>query len=140
MESFYKNNGYPIYLNSSPYYLRSLKFHLDKRAVPRYDLGVMSEGKKVYRNGNYFLIYPTNSNLQRQLNKNSSAYDEAERREFGTLVVIRLVPREGSITDIEREIEVDRNSKDAPGVPKRYTWDEIFEEDATEEDVEEEDL
>lgn len=126
VESFYKENGYPVYLNSDPFYRRSLLFHLDMRNVPRDDFRNVTSSKKVYQNGNYFLVYPTNSNLEKELNEYSLAYSETGQKQFGTLVVIQLVPNASFVTDIQQIIEPKGKSKSAPGVPERYTWEEIF--------------
>lgn len=131
VESFYKENGYPVYLNSDPFYRRSLLFHLDMRNVPRDDFRNVTSSKKVYQNGNYFLVYPTNSNLDKELNAYIAAYSEIGRKQFGTLVVIQFVPKDGFVTDIQQEIEPKGKSKSAPGVPERYTWEEIFDEDGS---------
>lgn len=136
IESFYKKNNHPVYLNSDPFYRRSLLFHLDMKNIPRDDFRNVTNSKKVYRNGNYFLVYPTNSNLKKELDKYSLMYDEISRKQFGTLVVIQLFPKKEFVTDLEQKIEPKNSkSKSAPGVPKRYTWEEIF--DSTEEDEEE---
>ena len=126
VESFYQKNNYPVYLNSDPFYRRSLLFHLDMRNIPRDDFRNVTSSKKVYQNGNYFLVYPTNSNLEKELNEYSLAYDEVDRKQFGTLMAIQLVPRASFVTDIQQEIEPKGKSKSAPGVPERYTWEEIF--------------
>lgn len=137
VESFYKKNGYPVYLNSDPYYRRSFLFHLDNKNIPRDDFRNVTSSSKIYRNGNYFLIYPTNSNLEKDLAYYSAAYDEVSRKQFGTLTVIRLIPKENYITDIQQEIAPRENSaKNTVGVPDRFTWEEIFNE-SSDNDVEE---
>jgi Ca2+/Na+ antiporter len=134
VESFYKENGYPVYLNSDPFYRRSLLFHLDMRNVPRDDFRNVTSSKKVYQNGNYFLVYPTNSNLEKELNEYSLAYSETGRKQVGTLTVIQLTPKASFVTDIQQIIEPRGKSKSAPGVPERYTWEEIFNEEEEEEE------
>lgn len=124
--SFYKENGYPIYLNSEPFYRRSLLFHLDMRNIPRDDFRNVTSSKKVYQNGNYFLVYPTNSNLEKEMDIYTIAYSEIGRKQFGTLMVIQLAPKASFVTDIQQTIEPRVKSKSAPGVPERYTWEEIF--------------
>jgi len=137
LESFYKKNGYTVYLNSSNFYSRSLRFHLDRRGIPRDGFGIAASSSQIYKNGNYFLVYPTSSNLQRQLDKYVPIYEEINRQQFGTLIVIQLVPKESYITDIQQAMEVKKVSKNAPGVPKRYIWGEIFGNDNNEIDVDE---
>ena len=87
MESFYKKNNFPIYLNSDPYYRRSFLFHLDVRNIPRDDFRNVTNKSQVYKNGNYFLIYPTNSNLEKEMNDYAVAYDVINKKQFGTKIV-----------------------------------------------------
>lgn len=136
VESFYNGNSYPVYLNSDPFYRRSLLFHLDMRNIPRDDFRNVTNSKKIYQNGNYFLVYPTNSNLENELDDYSLAYSELNRKQFGTLTVIQLAPKADFVTDVQQSIEPKGKSKSAPGVPERYTWEEIFNESSEDEENE----
>jgi len=126
IESFYKKNSYPVYLNSDPYYRRSFLYHMDKRNIPRDDFRNATISGKVYKNGNYFLVYPTNSDLDEEINKYSKVYAVGEEKQFGTLTVIPLIPKAEAINAIQQEFEPGDNVIKKPGVPKRYTWEEIF--------------
>ena len=128
VEIFYKKNGYPVYLNSDPHYRRSFLFHMDTRNIPRDDFRNVTSSSIVYRNGNYFLVYPTDSDLTKEINDYQLAYSEIERRQFGTLMVIRLVPKPEAINAEEQEIKHQEKTETTAGVPKRYTWEEIFNE------------
>jgi hypothetical protein len=129
IDNFYQNNKYPVYLNSTPFYRRSLLFHLDMKNIPRDDFRNTTKSKNVYQNGNYFLVYPTDANLDKEMNDYSTDYSLVGKKQFGTLTVFQMVPKAESVTDLEQQIEPRGKSKSAPGVPERYTWEEIFDED-----------
>ncbi|MFZ5982064.1 MAG: hypothetical protein ACOYS2_00610, partial [Patescibacteria group bacterium] len=128
----YAQNGFPIYLNSEAYYRRSLLYHLDRREIPRDDFRNASNAKKIYSEGNYFLIYPTSANWESKTEKYLPDFDVIEKKEFGTLTLWRLTPKPGSINAVRQEFEEKGKPKSAPGVPVRYRWEEIFNEEAEE--------
>lgn len=125
MESFHRENGAIIYLNSEPFYRRSILYHIGRRGIPYEDL----RGAKVYRKGNYFTAYVTNSSTDKKVGKYLNNFDVAEKREFGTMTVFKLNPKETSIVAEEQTIKPQKKKKKShtPGVPDRYTWSEIFE-------------
>ncbi|MFA5776850.1 MAG: glycosyltransferase family 39 protein [Parcubacteria group bacterium] len=137
IESFYQKNKYPVYLNSSSFYRRSLLFDLSQRDIPESDFRDAVNGHTVYRNGNYFLVYPTDSNLEGHLEDYSISYDYVNKKQFGTLMVIQLAPKPEAINAEEEIFEDSGGSKSAAGVPKRYTWQEIFDSTGSEDEEEE---
>lgn len=124
LESFYRENGAIIYLNSEPFYRRAILYHIGRRGIPYEDL----RGAKVYRKGNYFTAYVSNSSAQKKTDKYSNSFDVVEKRQFGTLTVFRLAPKENMIVAEEQPIKPQKKKQKAhtPGVPERYTWNEIF--------------
>lgn len=128
VSSFYQKNNFPIYLNSDPQYRRSLFFTIDKFAIPRDDMRNLSSAKKLYRQGNYFLVYPTLSNWQKDLDKYSESYSLIGKKEFGTLTILHLEPKPEMINEEKQTFEPREKSKSAPGVPERYNWEQIFSE------------
>lgn len=126
IEDAYRKNNYPAYLNSEAFYRRSLLYHLEKRAIPNDDFRNASSSKKVYRNGNYFLIYPTMSNLEERKEDYVATYDIVETKQFGTLTVFRLVPKSESVNAIQQEFGPKKKAQSATGVPVRCRWNEIF--------------
>jgi len=130
--SIQKSNGYPIYLNSDPEYRRSFLFHLDRNNISRDDLRNASNSGKVYEHGNYFLIYPSLSNFKKDIEKYSMSYDLIGQKEFGTLTLFELKPKPEAINAVEQNFTQDK-SKGSSGTPKRYKWDEIFNESASDE-------
>ena len=135
IESIYKQNHFPVYLNSDSFYRRSFLFHLDKRNIPQDDFRNVTGSQKVYQNGNYFLVYPTLSNTQKDLEKYSNSFDLIDTKLFGTLTLFQLEPKKESITDIQQEFQEEKKTtgQGGGGVPKRYTWEEIFSEASGEE-------
>ncbi|HLN18863.1 MAG TPA: glycosyltransferase family 39 protein [Patescibacteria group bacterium] len=123
--SVYNDNKYPVYLNSEPFYRRSFLYHIDKFNLPRDDWRNATNAKKVYREGNYFLIFPTLSSYDNDIAKYEAQFDVSGKKQFGTLMLIQLKPKEEAVTD-ERQIFDEKKSNDTRGVPKRYTWEEIF--------------
>ena len=124
MENSYKENGAIVYLNSEPFYRRSILYHVGRRGIPYEDL----RGAKVYRKGNYFTAYVNNSSADKKVGKYSDNFNVVEKREFGTMIVFKLSPKESSIVAEEQAIKPQKKKKKVhtPGVPDRYTWNEIF--------------
>ncbi len=133
MEKVYAENAYPTYINSDAYFRRSFLYHLQKRNIPQDDFRNV---KTIYREGNYFLIYPTLSNLSSKTGKYMNDFDVFETKQFGTLVVFRLIPREASINADRQVFKPKGKPQSAPGVPVRYRWEEIFSETENEEELE----
>ena len=138
IKNFYDQNKYPVYLDSDPFHKRSLTFILENKKVPVVDFKGIVKGGKVYRNGNYFLVFPSNANLDKEMAQYSNFYDLYETKQFGTMKVLHFMPKQEAINRERQEISVkeNSNSKDVGGVPKRYTWEEIFNE-SEEEAIEE---
>lgn len=133
VESFYQKNGFPVYLNSDPQYRRSFLYHLDQRAILRDDLRNVTSSHKIYQNGNYFLIYPTLSDTGADLKKYEASYNMIGKKEFGTLTVFQLEPKKEAVNAVQQEIQPKTGpAKSAPGVPLRYRWKEIFNDNSEE--------
>jgi 4-amino-4-deoxy-L-arabinose transferase-like glycosyltransferase len=126
LESFYQKNKYPIYLNSDSHYRRSFLYHLEKRGIPASDLRDSASSRKVYKNGNYFLAYSALANNDPKIESYSENYSLAGKKDFGTLVVFQLLPREEAINAVQQEFKPKGKPTSAPGVPVRCRWNEIF--------------
>ncbi|EKD58404.1 MAG: hypothetical protein ACD_56C00136G0004 [uncultured bacterium] len=124
MASFHEQNGAIVYLNSEPFYRRAILYHVGRRGIPYEDL----RGAKVYRKGNYFTAYVTNSSTDKKVGKYLNNFDIAEKKVFGTMTVFRLSPKEGAIVAEQQAVEPKKKTTKSrtPGVPERYTWSEIF--------------
>jgi hypothetical protein len=126
MEKRFQENRFPVYVNSEPFYRRSFLYLLEKRGIPRDDFRNSQLAKSVYRNGNYFLIHPTSSNLESRTKKYLESYEIAGQKQFGTLIVFELMPKENSINAVEQEFGPEKKARSASGVPVRCRWNEIF--------------
>jgi len=133
MASRYAKNKFPVYVNSDPFYRRSFLYHLDQKEIPRDDFRNNVNQKKVYRNGNYFLVYPTLANVEKEINDYSGNYQIAGKKEFGTLTLFELVPKPEAINAEEQQFAPKGKPQSAPGVPLRFRWEEIFSENGAEE-------
>ncbi len=126
IESTYNKNKYPVYVNSDPYYRRAFLYGLEQRNIPRDDFRNSVNSRKIYQNGNYFLIYQTLSNTDAEINDYLNNYEITGSREFGTLTLFQLIPKKEAINAIEQKFEPEGKPKSAPGVPVRCRWNEIF--------------
>ena len=123
LEKAYRENGAIVYLNSEPHYRRAVLYHLRRRGIPYEDL----RNAKVYRKGNYFVLYLTNDSYAAKVAKYAENYTEVERKSFGTLTLSRFLPIPEKIVAEQQIIEpVPAKKKSAPGVPVRYTWREAL--------------
>lgn len=126
IEGIYNKNKYPVYVNSEPFYRRAFLYDLEQRNIPRDDFRNSVNSRKIYQNGNYFLIYRTLSNTDAEINDYLNNYEITGSKEFGTLMVFRLIPKKEAINAIEQIFEPEGKPKSAPGVPVRCRWNEIF--------------
>lgn len=125
IEKIYQDNKQPIYLTSEPEYRRAILYHVAARGIPYEDLRTT----KVYREGNYILVYVSNDSLDKKVSKYQDRYDVAEKKQFGTLTLVRLVPKAEKI-EAEKQVVAPKKVERKiypPGVPVRYTWNEVFE-------------
>lgn len=125
IEKIHDANGDPVYFNSEPQYRRAILYHVAKKSIPYEDLRVT----KVYRKGNYVLVFVSNESLDSKVSKYADKYDIIEKKQFGTLTMVRLAPKEEAVSAESQIVEPKKVKRktSAPGVPVRYTWNEIFE-------------
>ena len=122
----FMENHYPVIVYSQSEYERALLQRINLKAGPA---KAGSKGlKKVYQKANYFVIIRTQSNQDRFLEKYKKKFDIEQQKEFGTLTVYYLKPKEGITLKGRPAIDVDnhRNRVFAPGVQPRYLWRQIF--------------
>ena len=125
MKSFYKENKYTVYVESESQYQRAIRYHFRKENISCNEFS----SSKVYRQGNYFIVYVTNENFDKKVSKYLDRFDLAEKKQFGTLTVARVVPKEEKINaekEIIKQDIVSESSIYPPGKPIRYTWSEIY--------------
>lgn len=126
MKSFQKQNGEIIYLSAPAQYQRSLIYLLEKDGASAEGFKGNLIGGKVYRQGNYFAVAVTLSNVDKALKKHLGGFDLVEKKDLGNFVVFRFQPKESAI-NAEKQI------KTPPGVPirrvdlpPRFNWFELF--------------
>lgn len=127
IKSFYKENGFPILIKSEAEYQRALSYHFKSANIPFDTFNIDS----VYRKGNYFLVFVTNENFDKKAGKYSDNFNIAEKKQFGTLTLARLIPKEDKIITEECMIKSNESSEKVnleyiPGTPVRYTWSEVW--------------
>lgn len=125
IEYIYKKNNQSVYFNSEPEYRRAILYHVAKKGIPYEDLRTT----KVYREGNYILTYVSNDSLDKKVSKYTDRYNVVEKKQFGTLTLVRLSPKEEKIEAEKQIVEPKKVERKVypPGVPVRYTWNEVFE-------------
>lgn len=130
-----REQNVPIYMWSEPQHRRALKYLMEKRGIENDVLGFSS----IYRQGAYFLILRAQSDLDDAKEKYLADYTFVGRTDFGTLVILELVPKEKAIK-AERQ-NFSKPEKDTPSqAPPRYTFREFLERSrATTDDTEAED-
>jgi hypothetical protein len=125
----YEENQYPAYLSSDPFYSRALSYHVAKVGIPTDDFKNI---KNVYAKGNYFLVFPTVSNVEKDMIKYGQSFDLKEKTAIGTLTVYEFTPKKEAINADIQTFAPAGKPESAPGVPVRYRWEEIFNESGKE--------
>ncbi len=114
-------NRWPVYLHAQSQHLRALSFLVEERGAAVRSADWKME--RVYLEGWYFLVYRTQSDRDALVSRYLDRFDIAEERDFGTLTLYRLAPKDSAVTDIREVIQpAEVSNKPAPGVPARYTW------------------
>ncbi len=121
----YDENNYPVYLSSDPFYSRALLYHIAKAGIPSDDFKGI---KNVYAKGNYFLVFPTASNVEKDMIKYGQNYNLKEKTVIGTLTVYEFTPKKEVVTQEMQTFAPAGKPQSSAGVPIRYRWEEIFNE------------
>lgn len=112
----------PVYMFSEPQYRRALKYLMEQRGIENDVLGFSG----IYRQGVYFLIVRTQSDLEDAVKKYLTSYTVGETTYFGTLVAIELIPKDDAIMAERQDFSLPENN--APSkAPPRYTFREFLE-------------
>lgn len=114
-------NNFPIFFIAEAEYDPAFEYILEHR-------GVLFDGfpkKDVYTEGNYFLIEFTRDNHQYDLRKYEKSFTIEKEKEFGTLTVLKMMPKKEAITSQRKNFE-DTKKKSKSSAPKRYKWGELF--------------
>ena len=128
MEKFYKKNNYPVFFHGQSEFHRAFSYLLDGREIPRDGIG-KSDKATICRQGNYFLIVRTQSNLENFSNY-LSKFIVIEKKPFGTLTVFHLKPKPAIINcEIPNQKTFRTYKGEGGAVAKRYKWKEIIPKD-----------
>lgn len=125
MANIQKSNNYPIYLTGETQYQRSIIFHMASQNLIYGSIKVPNTDNKIYKNGHYFLIYLTNSNHKKRLAKFDKFYDVISKKQFGTLTVFQLKPKDTAVTDQNEKIQK-KVKTTSEKVPKRFNWSQFW--------------
>lgn len=125
LEKRSKETSYPVYMFSEPQYRRALKYLMKKRGMENAVLGF--DG--IYRQGVYYLILRTQSDLEDGLRKYRINYTVGKTTVFGTLTMIELHPKIESIVAERQDFSEQKTSNSK--APPRYTWREFWERNTT---------
>ncbi len=112
---------YPVYMFSEPQHRRAIKYLMERRGIENAVLGF--DG--VYRQGVYFLVLRSQSDIEDALKKYLVNYVVGETTSFGTLSVIELFPKPEAIIGERQDFTISKPSDSK--APPRYTWKELFE-------------
>ena len=125
IKSFYQKNKYPVFYKGQNEFHRAFAYLLDKKDIPRDGISL----SKIYRQGNYFLIIRTQSDIQYYREKYGDHFNFFSKKEFGTLTVFKLIPKENSITNEAMnpsELERDGMENNENEKARRYKWSEVI--------------
>ncbi len=124
MEKFHKQNGYPIFFHGQSEFHRAFSYLLKERGILRDGLSKKDSGA-FCRQGNYFLIARTQSDLNK-LNNYLKRFTVVEKVPFGTLTVLRLRIKPSFVNCVVPNPKLFRTYKGEGGaIAKRYKWKEI---------------
>ncbi len=125
MEKFHKQNGYPVFFHGQSEFHRAFSYLLDDREILRDGLG-KKDTSAFCRQGNYFIIVRTQSDLKKLANY-LKRFIIIEKKPFGTLTVLRLKLKPEYINCDAPNPKLFRTYKGESGAKvKRYKWKEIL--------------
>lgn len=126
-----KENGQPIYYQGDAQYYPAFKYLL-KRSGALFD---EINFRNIYRQGNFFFITITDPLEQWDIGKFREKYDIVSMKQFGTLTVININPKEEFINFIAKDFNQPVKKANS-SAPKRYNWSDVFNGGKGEEDDE----
>lgn len=126
IENRYKENNYPVFLDAQAEFKRAFWERLDFRRIPRDPLA--KDLKPLYREGNYFIILRTQSDEKDYIRKFLKGMDLINTKNFGTLTIYELKPKEDSITDENKVFPLEERTDPefSSSAQVRYLWRQIF--------------
>lgn len=116
IESVYKKNGYPVYIQSIPEFETTFWYHLQKRGIQFYD---NFQTDTIYKKANYFLI---NKSPNREYR--AKFFNVIEEKDLGIFTVYHVEPKPEAInTDIQTERKKMEQTK---LIEENLTWKKAF--------------
>ncbi len=126
MKKEWQQNNYPIFFRAQPEYKTAFGGILELQKIPFVYLS--KDLKNIYRQGNYFIILRSQSDQKALLSRYVQKFDIQDKKQFGTLIVYRLKPKEEFITaESKKIVPPSRNKKYPSTIQRRYLWRQIFE-------------
>ncbi len=126
IEEIYNRTGKPVFLHSQAEYKRAFWERLDYYGIPRFH--APKDLSRAYRDGNYFLVVRTQTDIDKSFGKIFANADVLEKKVFGTLTVYRLRPKEENLLDKPLKINVNsRDPKFSSSAQVRYLWRQVWE-------------
>lgn len=120
IESKQKENGYPVYIYLDHKYEMALWYFLEKDGTDYY--GKMNP-RRIYAEGNYFIIYKTSAGDPAELKADTPYFDIVERKNFGLLSVYQLSPRPDSgKLSLRQEASQKEIPDEISNINQLYTW------------------
>jgi hypothetical protein len=112
----------PLYFESTSQYKRAFKYLLRQKTIPTD--GISPDA--VYKEGIYVYVLRTQSDIPTVLGRILESFDITEKRVFGTLTMIVLVPKPEAITAEKQVIVPPVSTISNSLAPRRYTWREYL--------------
>jgi hypothetical protein len=121
MQNFYAKNGFPVLFGGEPEYDPAFEYILKARGVPN---GSISK-KSIYQKANYFYVVKSSPYAEWDYGEYMEKYDVKDMKEFGTLAVLTLEPKPGTVTGTEKDFASVAEEESRSKSP-RYKWNQIF--------------
>ncbi len=126
MRDIHQQTSEPVFVHAQAEFKRAFWERLDYYDIPRFH--ATKDLSRVYRGGNYFLIVRTQSDTAKSFAKILANVDIAEKKEFGTMTIYRLMPKAENI--IAEDLTINTTNRDprfSSSAQVRYLWRQIRE-------------
>jgi len=117
IESIFKKDNFPVFINAKREYKPVIWYHLEKRGI---SFNGEIKDEYLYKEAHYFKIQFHENSF------NNSHFDILEKRNFGSLIVLYLAPKPEYIakihqSDSEKEISLQKQQ-----ISQLFTWNKLF--------------
>jgi 4-amino-4-deoxy-L-arabinose transferase-like glycosyltransferase len=118
IKSIERQNNFPVYIETLHEIEPAIWYQLEKAGIEYWR---SFPGDYAYRQGNYFMVFPTEKNR-----KSLWHYESKETKTFGSLCVTRIVPRPNFIIFERQDISTKILLETKEEFNQIYTWKELF--------------